>query len=581
MNKVIAVFANGGTMTTTQTALWQYDYGQILVIQGVQLPTAYEVHFCNSKDSTTITSIGDADGVVIPDQFLKNGEVIYAYVYLHTGDSDGETEYKITIPVMDRAEPTDIEPTPAQESTIGQLISALNDAVDTAEEAASKGPIIQNGYWFIWDSTAEEYVTTDVKAAGIDGEDGNIIWWTTDHVTASGDNAGIQRRKLHGPEGLTPAVGDYVFAPSAGNEGEPTTLYVIITSTATVIMTALGRIVGPAGQDGTDGTDGQDGYSPEVTITSITGGHRVTITDEDHPSGQSFDVMDGTSGSSDYSNLTNKPSINSITLSGNKSLSDLGIQPQDFVVSVTYDSGNDAYSANKTFAQIKAARQAGKNVVVTYGNTNEVYRLAVWIDDPLEFAVFAFNQGTSVNQIMIDETNLVSRSVGSAYSKPSGGIPKTDLASAVQTSLGKADTALQPGDVAEPYFVTYNTSDMTTWTCDKTFAQITAAMAAGKQVVLVCSVGGTPISQNCDTLLFNSGGQYYIEFWIRYSRADWYRLTHNDDNTIDFTQSSIDYDAVGAVASDQGVSHAGEFLVVDDYGNVTTMSLSTWQGGNY
>jgi hypothetical protein len=29
------------------------------------------------------------------------------------------------------------------------------------------------------------------------------------------------------------------------------------------------------------------------------------------------------------------------------------------------------------------------------------------------------------------------------YSKPSGGIPKTDLASAVRTSLGKADTALQ------------------------------------------------------------------------------------------------------------------------------------------
>lgn len=29
------------------------------------------------------------------------------------------------------------------------------------------------------------------------------------------------------------------------------------------------------------------------------------------------------------------------------------------------------------------------------------------------------------------------------YSKPSGGIPKTDLASAVQTSLGKADNALQ------------------------------------------------------------------------------------------------------------------------------------------
>lgn len=33
--------------------------------------------------------------------------------------------------------------------------------------------------------------------------------------------------------------------------------------------------------------------------------------------------------------------------------------------------------------------------------------------------------------------------ISSKYEKPTGGIPKTDLATAVQTSLGKADTALQ------------------------------------------------------------------------------------------------------------------------------------------
>lgn len=33
------------------------------------------------------------------------------------------------------------------------------------------------------------------------------------------------------------------------------------------------------------------------------------------------------------------------------------------------------------------------------------------------------------------------------YSKPSGGIPKTDLTSSVQTSLGKADTSIQPSDL--------------------------------------------------------------------------------------------------------------------------------------
>lgn len=45
-----------------------------------------------------------------------------------------------------------------------------------------------------------------------------------------------------------------------------------------------------------------------------------------------------------------------------------------------------------------------------------------------------------------DLASAVQTSLGKAdtsYQKPSGGIPKTDLASAVQTSLGKADTALQ------------------------------------------------------------------------------------------------------------------------------------------
>lgn len=52
---------------------------------------------------------------------------------------------------------------------------------------------------------------------------------------------------------------------------------------------------------------------------------------------------------------------------------------------------------------------------------------------------------------LVDDTNKSNKFVTSSektswngkYSKPSGGIPKTDLASAVQTSLGKADSALQ------------------------------------------------------------------------------------------------------------------------------------------
>ena len=45
--------------------------------------------------------------------------------------------------------------------------------------------------------------------------------------------------------------------------------------------------------------DGNDGVSPTVTITTIPGGHRLTITDADGP--KSFDVMDG--GTSDFITL--------------------------------------------------------------------------------------------------------------------------------------------------------------------------------------------------------------------------------------------------------------------------------------
>ncbi|MBQ9720593.1 MAG: hypothetical protein IJV64_07855, partial [Oscillospiraceae bacterium] len=55
---------------------------------------------------------------------------------------------------------------------------------------------------------------------------------------------------------------------------------------------------GPKGEDGADGIDGVDGVSPAVTVTDITGGHRVTVTDREHPTGQSFDVLNG-SGSGD------------------------------------------------------------------------------------------------------------------------------------------------------------------------------------------------------------------------------------------------------------------------------------------
>ena len=53
-------------------------------------------------------------------------------------------------------------------------------------------------------------------------------------------------------------------------------------------------------------------------------------------------------------------------------------------------------------------------------------------------------QNLTDQQKELARENIGAGTGNGTYSKPSGGIPKTDLASAVQTSLSRADTAIQP-----------------------------------------------------------------------------------------------------------------------------------------
>ena len=48
-NIITANFSGGGTSATT-APLWQWDYGQVLCITGIEdLPAAFEVHFSTNK----------------------------------------------------------------------------------------------------------------------------------------------------------------------------------------------------------------------------------------------------------------------------------------------------------------------------------------------------------------------------------------------------------------------------------------------------------------------------------------------------------------------------------------------------
>ena len=138
---------------------------------------------------------------------------------------------------------------------------------------------------------------------GTDGIDGNSIWNTDAAGTYSEGVYTFNISDLDGRSDVEPAVGDVIIQDKVVT-GVVYTVALQITEVGSttvdsVYFANMTGAQGPAGQDGTDGTngtDGTDGVSPEVTITSITGGHEVTITDADHPLGQSFDVMDGTDG---------------------------------------------------------------------------------------------------------------------------------------------------------------------------------------------------------------------------------------------------------------------------------------------
>lgn len=220
MNDNILKVSFGGNKEVTSNPLWQYDYGQTLVIRGLDLPALYEVHFGQSKTGNAVTVIGTDEGVSIPDALLETAGEFFAWIYLHTGEADGETEYQIKIPVKERAKPTHEEPTPVQQSEIETLIALCEE-------------IIEHG-----------------GGGGGSGDDGFSPIVTVTEITG-GHRISIQDK----------------------------------THTATFDV-----------MDGTDGNDGDDGVSPTVTVTEITNGHRVTITDKNHPSGMSFDVLNGEKG---------------------------------------------------------------------------------------------------------------------------------------------------------------------------------------------------------------------------------------------------------------------------------------------
>lgn len=269
-NILIADFTSTYDLVTDKR--YQYDYGQILKIRGVELPANYEVHFSNRNTGAAIIMIGDADGVEIPDQMFSTGLDIYAWLFLHLGEDDGRTICRATIPIIKRAVPTDGHPTPAEQTAIQEAIALLRNAITQTEANVAHYPKIMNGEWYTYDAATDTWISSGEAAHG-NGIASMVInsdytaTFTFDNGTTYATPFSIRGPQgepgTNGTDGVTPAfaIGTVQSLP----EGSSATATITGTTAAPLLNLGI-----PIGATGATGPTGPQGPAGTVTMEQIS-----------------------------------------------------------------------------------------------------------------------------------------------------------------------------------------------------------------------------------------------------------------------------------------------------------------------
>ena len=129
--------------------LWQWDYGQILQVSGTGITENIEIHFSLSGvggEAERLIAVYDDDtdtlNVHIPGHLLahqtnKNYN-IYAFIYFNSG-SEGETVYKIVLPIKARPKPINYDTADdAFNATLAEAVQQVNDAKQSARTYADE-----------------------------------------------------------------------------------------------------------------------------------------------------------------------------------------------------------------------------------------------------------------------------------------------------------------------------------------------------------------------------------------------------------------------------------------------------------
>ena len=139
---ITAIFNSDSAMANAY-GLWQWDYGQVLRIQGLHLPSMVEIHFSlQETGGTSVNRVGvTKDGVtdvIIPDSMLENDGAdrtydMFAFIYL-TDATSGQTEYKIKLQVKSRPKP-EVPGGGENPNIFHEAVQAVQKSADKAAES--------------------------------------------------------------------------------------------------------------------------------------------------------------------------------------------------------------------------------------------------------------------------------------------------------------------------------------------------------------------------------------------------------------------------------------------------------------
>lgn len=127
-------------------SVYQYDYGMVILLDGLELPVHFDAWFSGQGDENAIPVIGADNRVKIPDTIISKAGNTTLHVPTHTGENDSEVEYVVTFKVIGRARPVD-DGTYEEQSAVSQALAMVRDPLNhidaiVNEALAYSGPTL-------------------------------------------------------------------------------------------------------------------------------------------------------------------------------------------------------------------------------------------------------------------------------------------------------------------------------------------------------------------------------------------------------------------------------------------------------